>query len=241
MNSKSLTKSLAIVTAGVMFVFSGSAQSAVIFQDDFSSGNLNGWQTISGAWSVVSFEGSNVAQATLNDSELRHNFSSVEVTSFTLNFDYGWQFGDATNTLMLGVFLLDSNNNGYAYTIRQAAAGWKYGLFSVTDGVATNLQFIGNSPSEVGDNPLASASLMWNGSTLTGYQNGAVVASATSGVQYGTFSQVALLQIGTAGGARFDNIVVDATAVPEPGTVALLGLGAIALLTMRRRMTRAGR
>ncbi|GAT32250.1 PEP-CTERM protein-sorting domain-containing protein [Terrimicrobium sacchariphilum] len=238
MKTRTYVKTIACFVSGTVLAFSGAAQAAVVVNDDFSSGTLDGWNVVSGSWSVIDFNGSNVAEATSGNSQLQTVFSSSIVSAFTINFDYGWEWGVNDFTLQLGVKLLDNGGNGYAYTIRQAAAGYKYELFTVTGGADTSLLVSGNAPSESGGQPLVGASLTWDGTTLRGYQGGDLVISTSPGLQYDTFNQLVLQQVGLNGHARFDNIVVDVTAVPEPGTSVLLGLSLLSVVIMRRRFRR---
>ena len=61
-----------------------------------------------------------------------------------------------------------------------------------------------------------------------------VMFTATAGQATGQTLGIALTGSGGTQ-VRFDNVRLDATAVPEPGAMALLGLGGLGFLTRRRR------
>lgn len=239
MNIKIPNEFLACLAAGMLFAFSGVARSSVIINEDFSSGDLDGWNVISGTWDVVFFDVSNVAEATSENSRLQKGFSLSVVSAFAISFDYGWEWGVNDFTLQQGVKLLNNEGDGYFYTIRQAADGYKYELFTVTAGSASSLVVDGNAPSQEGGQPLTGASLTWDGSTLRGYQDGTLVISSSPGLQYGTFSQLILEQVGLNGHARFDNVILEVTLVPEPGSAAMSAFGFLALVIARRRFRSA--
>ncbi|MEP4077258.1 PEP-CTERM sorting domain-containing protein [Haloferula sp.] len=72
-------------------------------------------------------------------------------------------------------------------------------------------------------------------------QSGATYSTSSSLSTYdgGTFADIAEIKVSSLGGANYgvylDNIEVEGTLVPEPSSIALLGLGGLALVLRRRK------
>ncbi len=206
-----LTHTLAALTATTL---AGSAATIVVPNGDFEAGVENpiatNWDDTSG--NARSFNQSGIrliGDAASSDFVATHDgFSAIAAnTQYTIGFDYG-------------------NAASGAGTVGQTGT-WTVEFGTITGGTFTQL-----ATTSVNHTIVTAADIFFNGSE----QTGSFVFTTD-----GTFTGGETLSIrannGTGGISfmGFDNFTVDGTAVPEPSSTALLGLGGLALILRRRK------
>ena len=221
--NKSMKSTMSLAAAMGTLALATSAQAAVIYTENFeTSGVADGspaFNTASG-WASTLFTGGSVNElhaptyAThLSVSEIGTAFGVIYTT--TLTADLGINFADDTDyTFSFDQFQrsdqVDPGAGGpVTAQIQRADTG---AVLATTDFLAVS------------------------GVTATDIANRSVSFSTSGGLEVG--QEVRLVFISATANTSqvgIDNISLDATAVPEPSTTALLGLGGLALIFRRRK------
>jgi hypothetical protein len=274
LNYRSILGSLLV--GAVAFLVSAEKSSAdTILDTDFANGsfsqlgytpytvNNDGTTDTVGSWSEYDASAYNAGTVALYDGRSNDNgsltttFSTLSGSApLTLDFDAGWlrvgAGGDSTTAL--GVELLDSNGNGYAFEDHNADAAFGAGWALVTDYTIGSFNF---SDIDTAQSGLAGGGSL-EGFTITRDANGDFTwtssafsdGPASNGntptdeltftdTTTTSFDQLALLgppNVNNYGGPVYNDIVLDATVAPEPSTVALMmmGLGGLVVLGLRK-------
>jgi hypothetical protein len=212
------------VLAAVSFVFSFNAEAALLFSDDFNSGAKSVWGNEAGSWYT---NGGTYDALYPNNSPL--TYSSVTSLPSLIDFTLELNINDvrdggvwlrspgtglgvllvthgATNTLYW--HLVDGTNDWTAYN-RQGYAG--------LDGsdIALKVKVIGN--------------------TYEAFVDGASTPLTTLTTNAFTSGKVGLYDFS---GQTFDNVSIsdfNQTAVPEPATIVIFGIGGLATAFLKRR------
>jgi len=229
------------VVALALLSVSALSQATVLFSDDFESGNLSAWGSTFGSATNVAGDGSthfSIGARALNITTaagqvrkyIANNLTPITRMEFDMYVTAGNNMrhyseirdfataGDETsalnNLVAIGVYNTPTANRYYGRTL---GAGWFQldTVQTVTNGVWTNF------------------AVEIEADTARFYLNGEL--KSTQALSGFTADQ---LRVGsnlssTSGGAWYDNVSVEA--VPEPGTLAALALGAAAFARRRKR------
>ncbi len=215
MNRKVLSGLVLTMIACLLIFTSTPAMGAVVFSDNFESGNYNSWTTQNGSWSITT-DGSRVLRQSSTSAEGRawSNTSawtdqSVQARVKVTNFN-------GSNRALVCARMADGNNY-YAVSIQSN----RLELRKKVNGSTTTLA---SKTMTFAANTWYTIKLQVSGSTLTAFVNGSQQLTATT---TGRTSGVAGL-IGWKAAVNFDDVVVDnlgggsstpaptATAAPTP-------------------------
>ena len=220
----------------------GVTQASVLFSDSFDS--VSSGTGFSGAWEAGgTYAGGEVAVLDSNGTLFRSISTGINTATmdFWLAIDLtaGLDTGGTPTTAWAAISLYDAGNEDFAVGSDTASEDWEFDTDGITDVTSTVDIFTGN-PAQVILHITSTSIDMWvdpadtsNIAALGAADASTVVAAITPN---GTWDS---LRLGKHNNATLsvDNIVAATTfaeVVPEPGSLALLGLGGLALLRRRR-------
>ena len=202
---------------GSLALAAGSANAAVIFTEDFEDSAAVGTTLVNG-WPSTDFSTvSNMFETTVA------NATGTDGTTLGTHFGVSTNRGVATADLGSALSLSYADNTTYTLDFthfsRDASGG---------DTVTATIMTAGGSILKTETFALVA---------LGGLEVRTLSYSTSGGAEVGEDIQIrfAASTAGFGNQAGIDNIVLDATAVPEPSTTALLGLGGLALILRRRK------
>lgn len=209
-----------------------TASAAIVFQDDFSEADgtdINGKAPDVGSnWSVTVGAPLNIASSRLDTSGAARN-----------------AFGDFTTSLSAGNILTmtyDTSALGNFFSGGFAGVSlYQGGVESIFTGDTGGDVFWGVVESGVGETISTDNTTATSATFTYTYDDGSWTFTTTSGVNLsGTMASsmdLDRLRIanGSGGDIAVDNLTIDISAVPEPSSTALLGLGGLAIMLRRRK------
>jgi hypothetical protein len=220
-NSKFTMVATTVILAGLL---AGSAQGYwnFIFTDNFDGGASLLWGNESGDW--LASGGVYYAQAPSNNPHI-HNFLPFNLRDFAIDVDIRgvndggiWlRSDDAGHGVLLAINapwnkgLYWHNMRGFGHGDAEPRYSVVNDLFNVGDSIHLRIEVVGN--------------------TYSAFLNGSATP-ATMFVNYDHYS--GHMGLYSRSGQTFDNFVLTTLTIPEPATLALLGLGSLILVRWRR-------
>lgn len=195
----------AIAMALVLATGHVALAAAIVFSDDFSDGNSNGWSKAGGSWSVVTDGSAALRQSNATTGEARAYAGSSTVTDLVVQ---------------ARIKAISIGSDGFvALAARQQSSTNAYRLALYGNGQAqlqavkgSTITVLGSGASTVAVGTWATVRVEATGTQLRGYVNGTLVASGTS-------TMYANGKVGVAtyhASASFDDVVETTAAGPGP-------------------------
>lgn len=227
-------------------LLAGSSFGAILATDDFSyTGALtaNGWTAYSGADASITSDGTSATVGTgaedirlstaFADQGTGSVFASFNLTVASLSSGGAYVFGFLDGTAMESRFGLSASGSGFAISV--------FGTGSTSLGNSSELAFSTSYFVTLGYNASTYTHSVWINSDGTDESTPdlSFVAGSNTGIDNFFFRQVTPFQ-NNANTFDVEDLVVASTfgeaapAIPEPATMSLLGLGALAMVLRRR-------
>lgn len=218
-----MTAAGAILAGGLMFA--GSASAATVFTEDFESASQTGGGAAGafGGGTGGSFGAYGTAQ---NFSGDLHTTSVTGGGSF-----YGHTIG-VTNPAVSDVVVLAAGDTQYTFS------AWLASYTGDGDYTTVSVEYFSDvgGTASLGSVTLADGSAEGTSTTPSGAWNAENWTNYTATGTVAAGSQSFKISYGGVGNDTYaDNISYSVTAVPEPSSTTLLGLGALALILRRRK------
>lgn len=242
----------------VVLALATQSRASIIFSDDFESGTLANWTTVSAATALAVSQNQNkvpaggVFSAVLDISTdgMYHNLGLELSGPSTLS---SWIYDDTATRAWVEARAYTGAGWGDGTLANIAAAGryvsvnypgdtfdpTKYqGRVFLTDGTTPWFNLNGpGAPSRSTGWHLFTIERTADGGTMNFYVDG-ILSRTIAGVSTATWDTIAMTSVragSTLGNAYYDGVEVTNTLVPEPATFGLLGLCAVGLLARRRK------
>ena len=179
------------------------------------------------------------AYAAVDGGELQYGNDPSVSSKLSVQWD-GADNTSAVDVTGLGGFDLTAggSNTGFQLTTLESDLDWKFSLQAWTDADNwTKITFVATAVDGTGD-PHVSF-IPFAGFLACGYSDALVTVECAGGTNPVNFASLGALEaiINTEGKIAIDLRLAEVRAVPEPATLALVGLGLVGLATQRRRKT----
>lgn len=235
LSGKRLSRTASILSLALLATSATNA--ATIYSEDFNTGTTTSFSTI--GWSALRFDGTNDSGTTsptavVSTAALIASSGSIFSTHTALISDAG----SIDRTAYQNDLTISFDENATDAGTASPEMGWRV-LAQVGSTIYTS-NFFQHSGSFTTRNVTVSDSVwsVWTGETdLSNGFNIANISGTAGNLAAGTISNIGILAIdgdGSNDRLRLDNFIISGTAIPEPSSALLGGLGLLALFRRRR-------